>query len=191
MSVSTKAFFRCGVLLLLIGCQLSQSSTDRKDQAALVKQCQIPEYAVLEQYHGFPASNGFGQREGLRLSAKFRIPAEQSAAFEREASEEASEWAPLPIPSEILQRIPFKLSIVNLTTKKGFYRCRTAGDNVLYARETSTCATPRQYVKDQSEPPRWRLKEVPLSSVESYSDLIISVYDKDSKSISAAIVSGY
>jgi hypothetical protein len=165
--------------------------TDRSDRRALIKQCQVPSYARIKEYNGFPAMNGFGQREGLKLSAKYNLPRNRVTEFENSLKEKGSQWAPLPIPPDVLKRIRFKFSSVDLNSSNGFFRCRTAGDNVLRMQDTSSCSNPKGWVMFQKDPPRWRREEVPLESIDFFSDIIISVYEANTKTISVGVASGY
>jgi hypothetical protein len=168
-----------------------QSIADRSDQKALRKQCQIPTFARLEKFNGFPYINGFGQREGLHISAKFKIPIDKAVHFEKSLQRKDSQWRALPIPADILAKNSFKLSNVNLKASKGFFRCRTAGDNALHEKETSSCFNPKIWRMVKKEPPRWKRKETPLESIDSFSDIIISVYEPTSRTITASVASGY
>jgi hypothetical protein len=176
------------VTLLMTSCQ---SIADRSDQKALRKQCQIPTFAGLERFNGFPYINGFGQREGLQISAKFIIPKDKSVNFEKSLQREDSQWRPLPIPADILAKNRFKLSDVNLNASKGYFRCRTAGDNALHEKETSSCFNPKVWRMVKKDPPRWEYKEAPLESIDLFSDVIISVYEPASRTITAGVASGY
>lgn len=179
------------VTMLITSCQII---ADRNDQKALRKQCQIPTFAHLEHFNGFPYMNGFGQREGLDLSAKYKISNEQAIYFEKSVQRKDSQWRPLPIPPDILTKLAnsyFKISDVNLNSSKGYFRCRTAGDDVLHKKETSSCFNPKAWVMVKKDPPRWEYKEVPLESIDAFSDIIISVYDTASLIITAGVVSGY
>ena len=146
----------------LIGCQ----SVDASDRRALREQCSIPEYAELVSYKGFPSTNGFGQREGLEVSGKFKIKSSEVVKFEKTAQWDG--WEPLPIANTIRSKIRFKGMAINLDLEDGLYRCRTAGDNVLYTSVSKPCA-----------------------EVEKLNDIMISVFDRKSNEFSAVVRSGY
>jgi hypothetical protein len=162
---------------------------DRSDQMALRTQARIPPFAELVSFEGHPFT--VGPREGLSLSATFAIPGGRVQAFEAAMGATGSQWQPLPIPPGVKERISFRFAGLNMDAARGFFRCRTAGDNVLYEQDTSSCLNPKAWVMVRKDPPRWERKEVPLSSIEVYSDIILSVYNFESKTISTGIASGY
>ena len=135
--------------------------------------------------------SGFGQREGLTLSAKYSIPESRVKEFENMLQAQDAEWEPLPIPPEILKRIRFKFQSLNLQSTTGFFRCRTAGSNVLYEQDTSPCSNPKSWVMIEKDPPRWERQEVPLQSIDSFSDIILSMYEPNTRTFSASVKSGY
>jgi hypothetical protein len=139
---------------------------ERDDKASLRRQCDIPRSATLVEYRGYPAVVGFGQREGLHIEGRFQIEKSGIGPFESDAVSRG--WKSLPIPDEVLAKIPFEFSLVRLGSKKGLYRCHTAGDNVLHAKQTRD-----------------------VSTVETPLDIIVSVYDSESGVIGAAVASGY
>ena len=55
--------------LLLFVATSCQWLTDSSDKSALVKHFKIPDNAEMIVYDGFPTMVGFGQREGLNISA--------------------------------------------------------------------------------------------------------------------------
>lgn len=59
------------VFLLLVFTCSCQKVTDETDKAALKKHFLIPDDAEMIAYDGFPPMAGFGQREGLTISAVF------------------------------------------------------------------------------------------------------------------------
>jgi hypothetical protein len=109
---------------------------------------------------------GFGQREGLSLSATFRLDEQEAQAFLDGASE--SGWEPLPMEPGLIQRIPFEGLEVPLDRTEGIYLCRTAGDDVLYARSTRSCA-----------------------ETVDFHDLILGVFDSSTNRAWVTVRSGY
>ena len=170
------------------GCQ---TLTNDSDQKALRRQCGIPNFAKLKDFDGFPTMSGFGQREGLNLTAKFIVPKERVITFEKFLKEKSSEWSPLPIPDAILDRIMLPLSGVNLRATQGFFRCKLAGSNVLHERYTTSCLTPKSWVMFKDNPPRELRKGVSLGPIDYFPDIILSVYESDKQMISAGIASRY
>jgi hypothetical protein len=98
----------------------------------------IPEDFELVSYDGYPSSVGFGQREGLELSAVFQLTGGQAHGFV--ADRLASGWSELPMPEGVVASIPFRGLPVPVDALQGVYICLTAGDDVLYARETRPVA---------------------------------------------------
>lgn len=113
-------------------------SQDEMDREQLRRHFGIPPGVQMIEYHGYPARVGFGQREGLQVSAKYRFTEGELAGWLPQA--QANGWQPLPVPAEIRQRIPYKGLKIDLDGAEGLYVCRTAGDNVLHARKTRPCA---------------------------------------------------
>lgn len=150
----------------LAGCGRSQASQDRLDQAALRRLFVLPRGAAVVEFDGYPSRVGFGQREGLSLSAAYRLDAGQAQAFLESA--EGSGWEPLPIAAGLLDRIPFQQLEVPKNLTDGFYLCRTAGDNVLYAEETRSCA-----------------------ETLDFHDLILGVYDRRAQQVWVTVRSAY
>lgn len=162
---------------------------DRSDQEALRKQARIPPFADLVTFKGHPFT--VGPREGLDLSATFSIPSGKVHDFEAALAGKDSQWQPLPISPAIRERILFRFPGINMTATRGFFRCRTAANNVLYEEDTGSCLKPKGLVMVEKDPPIWRRQEVPLSTISAYSDIILAVYYLDSKIISVGIASGY
>lgn len=147
---------------VLIACQ----SQDNMDKGQLRRHFSIPPDAEILDYHGYPARVGFGQREGLQVSATWRLTEAELAAWLPKAG--AKGWRPLPIPAEIRQKIPYKGLKVDLDAVEGLYLCLTAGDNVLYAKNTRPCAeTPRM------------------------NDIIIGILDPATRRLSVTVRSSY
>jgi len=138
-------------------------SSDAKDLQALRQRAAIPDYAELQSYEGFPASLF---REGLTVSGRFALTPDEARAFE--ASAPGDGWLPLPILAELRAMIRFQGMSVNLDAADGYYRYRTAGDNVLYSSVSHPC-----------------------QDVNQLSDIMLSVYERDTGVISAEVRSGY
>jgi len=129
-----------GLVLPLVSCGRIQ---DGKDQKQLIRLFNIPDNAKLVSYRGYPSMVGFGQREGLEISARYRFTDQQLGKF-LAAARGSTGWESLPIPAEVKAKIPYKDLKVPLDAQKGVYLCRTAGDNVLAAmKTTSVLAAPR------------------------------------------------
>lgn len=159
---------RCRLTILvaaafvLAACQ----SQDDMDKAQLRRHFGIPPGAEILEYHGYPARVGFGQREGLQVSATWRLTETELAAWLPRAG--ADGWQPLPIPAAIRQKVPYKGLKVDLDAAEGLYLCRTAGDNVLHATKTRPC-----------------------SEAQRMNDIIIGILDPGTRRISATVRSSY
>lgn len=135
--------FHCLVVLVLAGatlvpaCDRTQAAQDTADQAALGRLFGLPRGAELLSYDGYPSQVGFGQREGLSLSAEYRLADDDVGKFLRSAVEAG--WQPLPMPVGLSGLIPFQGLSVPWDAADGLYRCQTAGDDVLHARRTTSC----------------------------------------------------
>ena len=152
--------------LLLGGCGGAQGVQDTKDQAALRRLFGLPGRAEVVSYSGHLAMVGVGQREGLGLRARFQLEPEQAMAFLETAAEAG--WEPLAIPAGLMGRIPFRELDVPLDRTDGLYLCRTAGDNVLHAETTRSCA-----------------------ETADFHDLILGVYDPSTQTVWVTVRSGY
>jgi len=152
--------------LILGGCRSSQALQDRMDQSALRELFGLPRRAEVVEYDGYPPMVGFGQREGLGLSAAFQLEPEEAQAFLETAAEAG--WEPLAIPAGLVARIPFRGLDVPLDWTDGLYLCRTAGDNVLHAETTRSCA-----------------------ETADFHDLILGVYDPSTQMVWVTVRSGY
>ena len=155
-----------GLALLLGACSGAQGVQNAIDQAALRRRFGLPRRAEVVNYRGYPSMVGFGQREGLGLSAAFQLEPEQAQAFLETAAEAG--WEPLPIEAGLVERIPFRELEVPLNLSQGMYLCQTAGNEVLHARETRSCA------------------ETP-----AFHDLILGVYDSTEDQVWVTVRSGY
>lgn len=164
-----RALLAIAIVLLplsLSSCTGAQAVQDWVDERALRKQLAIPAGFDLVSYDGYPSMAGFGQREGLEISARYRLDGEQAAAFATRAR--ANGWQPLPIPDATRSKIRFQGLKVPLDAQQGLYLCRTAGDDVLHARETRSC-----------------------DAANSLHDIILGVLDTSTGELSAVIRAGY
>ena len=151
------------MLFFATSCQLL---TDSSDKSALEKHFEIPDDAEIIAYDGFPTMVGFGQREGLNISAKYLLN-----------DEDMNEWIKnmkikglknLPIESECRSKLWFKDKLIPVETKTGYYYCRTAGNDVLNATKTKPC-----------------------DEVDNLNDIIFAILDTEKKELSVIITSGY
>lgn len=194
-----RSLFAAAGLLLLSGCD---HSSDRSDRQALRRQCRIPSYAELAAYEGYPAMVGFGQREGLKLSGRFAIPASRVPEFERFVRSDG--WEPLPVPDRIKAVLPFPVESlrIDLSVPEGYFRCRTAGNEALHAEKTLSCGDPAA-LRDYMEPvweegpsgrkPKLDSRGRPALKLRmrAVGDVILSVYDRRSGTIAALVQTPY
>ena len=145
---------------------LACQSQDDMDKAQLHRHFNIPPGTQLIEYNGYPARVGFGQREGLQVSATYRFTEGELAAWLPQAR--SNGWQPLPIPSEIRKKILYKGLKVDLDAVQGLYVCRTAGDNVLHAKKTRPCG-----------------------EVQRMNDIIIGTLDPVSRQLRVTVRSSY
>lgn len=143
-----------------------QPIQDLRDQRALHQLFELPDGLQLVAYAGYPSIVGFGQREGLTLRAVYQVPDRREQAVERWL--EAQGFAPLPVPADTAELIRPYLHPDVLEISQGRYLCRTAGNNVLYARETRRC-----------------------EQVASLNDVIYAAYDPQARRLSLEVSSGY
>jgi hypothetical protein len=120
----------------------------------------------LISYTGYPARAGFGQREGLEISAVYKLTDHQTTKFVSDSKSDG--WQSLPIPWEVRSKIFFREMAVPLEAQTGIYVCRTAGNEVLRSRDTKPC-----------------------SCVNRLNDVIIGVLDTTSNTLYLTIRSGY
>jgi len=152
--------------LLLGACGGAQGVQDAMDQAALRRRFGLPCRAEVVSYSGYPSMVGFGQREGLGLSATFQLEPEPAQLFLETAAEAG--WEPLPIEAGLVERIPFRELDVPLSLSQGAYLCLTAGDEVLHTRETRSC-----------------------DEVVQFHDIIFGVFDSTTNRVWVTVRSGY
>lgn len=113
------------------------SLQEASDQASLRRIFSLPDDVQIVRYEGFPEHVGFGQREGLRLSARYQLTPEQMRLWVERAP--ANGWKALPMPTAVRERMAaFKFEELD-DMQQGFYLCRTAGDNVLQETTTKQC----------------------------------------------------
>ena len=152
--------------LLLFVATSCQWLTDSSDKSALEKHFEIPDNAELIAYDGFPTMVGFGQREGLNISANYLLSDEDMNGWIKNMQTKGLKR--LPIESECKSKLWFKDKLIPLETKTGYYYCRTAGNDVLNATETEPC-----------------------DEVDNLYDIIFAILDIDKKELSVIITSGY
>ena len=139
---------------------------NRLDQRLLRRHFDLPSGLRLVEYDGYPAMVGLGQREGLHIRAVYRVPERKVEAFERHLDEHG--WLLLPMPIEIQDKVRPYVDGEALAVSSGWYLCRTAGNDVLYARQTR-----------------------PRAEVERLGDAIVGVYDRDTRRLTVQVGSGY
>jgi len=154
------------LVLLAIFLNSCQWLTDNSDKTALEKHFEIPEDAEMVAYDGFPTMVGFGQREGLNISAKYLLSDKDMNKWIKNMSSKGLKT--LPIPTECRDKLWFEDKLVPIDTKTGFYYCRTAGNDVLNADSTKLC-----------------------EQVDNLNDIIFAILDTDRKGLSVIICSGY
>ena len=90
-------------ITLIVSC--SNETIDERDQRALRNHFSIPPSFNLVRYDGYPEMVGFGQREGLDISAVYELTDEQLAEFVNSISSRG--WQKLPIPDQLKDKIYF------------------------------------------------------------------------------------
>jgi hypothetical protein len=153
----------CILLIFTCSCKVI---TDESDKAALKRHFEIPDEAEMIAYEGFPPVSGFGQREGLTISAKYLLNIEDMNGWITKMKEKGLKK--LPIEPEFKRKLWFKDKLVPLETQTGYYYCRTAGDDVLNATETKPC-----------------------EEVDYLKDIIFALLDTEKNELSVIIKSGY
>jgi hypothetical protein len=152
--------------LLLISTYSCQQVTDSSDKAALKKHFEIPDDAEMIEYDGFPPMAGFGQREGLSISAKYKLSDEDINSWIKRMKSKGLKK--LPIDPECRTKLWFKDKLISLDTVTGYYFCRTAGNDVLNATETKPC-----------------------DEIDNLNDIIFAILDTEKKELSVIVISGY
>lgn len=140
--------------------------TDRSDKAALAEHFEIPDDAEMIAYDGFPTMVGFGQREGLTISAKYKLNDEDIKSWIQKVQYKGLKK--LPIEENCRSKIWYKDKLIPLDTKNGYYFCRTAGNDVLKAKVTKPC-----------------------DEVDNPNDIILAILDTETRELSVIITSGY
>jgi hypothetical protein len=151
---------------VLTGCAVTQEGQDLVDQRHLRRHLGIPGDFELVSYDGFPITVGFGQREGLNLTAVYALTDEQEVAFIADAMERG--WQRLPMPAGDRDKMGRLSGDVPLDDVRGIYLARTVGNEVLRSRSSR-----------------------PLSEVARPNDLILGVLDTDTNRLYARVASGY
>ncbi|MBN1975792.1 MAG: hypothetical protein JW918_00190 [Anaerolineae bacterium] len=151
--------------------QPDQATQDQADQQALGRFFGIPSDLELVSYDGYPPQVGFGQREGLDISAVYRFDDAQEEEFIQQAT--SAGWQPLPVPEDVRLRIEaFEAGGIKVKVpwraQTGIFSCKTAGNNVMYAEET-----------------------IPCSAVDNLGDIVIGVLDTDSNRLFVAVRAAY
>jgi hypothetical protein len=159
-----KIYFTLFLVLLLVNA--CQQVTDSSDKVALKKHFDIPDEAVMIAYDGFPPMAGFGQREGLSISAKYKLNDEDMNSWINEMQSKGLKK--LPIPPDFKSKLWFKDKLIPLDTETGYYYCRTAGNDVLNATETKPC-----------------------DEVKNLNDIIFATLDTEKKELSVIVIFGY
>ena len=156
------------ILLILLATLFTscQWVTDNSDKAALKKHFEVPEDAEMIAYDGFPTMVGFGQREGLTISAKYKLNDEDVKGWIQKVQYKGLKK--LPIEENCRSKLWFKDKLIPLDAKNGYYFCRTAGNDVLIAKVTKPC-----------------------DEVEYPNDLIFAILDTEKKELSVIVTSGY
>lgn len=158
--------FLFSITIMIQSCGVYQSVQDRRDRAALRRLFDLPSSYELVSYDGYPSMVGFGQREGLEISAQYELSSEQFEEFLRDASDRG--WEPLPIPEIIDSRILYQGLPVPMDLLDGLYYCHTAGDNVLHAKATHACI-----------------------DVNVLSDIILGILDASTRRLYVVVRAGY
>ena len=140
--------------------------TDQSDKSALEKHFEIPDGAEMIAYDGYPTMVGFGQREALSISAKYKLNYIDMNNWIKKV--QSKELKPLPIEPDCKNKLWFNDKLVPKDLKTGYYFCRTAGNDALNAKTTKSC-----------------------DDVESLNDIIFAILDTKTKELSVIITSGY
>ena len=154
------------LLLLLLLSTSCQQVMDSSDKAALKKHFEIPDDAEMIAYDGFPPMAGFGQREGLSISSKYKLNDEDMNSWIKNMQSKGLKK--LPIQTECRSKLWFKDNLIPMDIQTGYYFCRTAGNDVLNATETKPC-----------------------DEVDNLNDIIFAILDIEKKELSVIVISGY
>jgi hypothetical protein len=154
------------LLLLLLLNTSCQQVMDSSDKTALKKHFEIPDDAEMIAYDGFPPMAGFGQREGLSISSKYKLNDEDMNSWIKNMQSKGLKK--LPIQTECRSKLWFKDNLIPMDIQTGYYFCRTAGNDVLNATETKPC-----------------------DEVDNLNDIIFAILDIEKKELSVIVISGY
>jgi hypothetical protein len=154
------------IFTLIVFASSCKVITDESDKASLKRHFEIPDDAEMIAYDGFPPMSGFGQREGLTISAKYLLSDEDMNVWIKNMRPKG--LRKLPIETECRNKLWFNNKLVPLETKTGYYYCRTAGNDVLNATETKPC-----------------------DEVDYLNDIIFAILDIEKKELSVIVTSGY
>lgn len=156
----------CILFFLLLTITSCHRITDETDKAALKKHFEIPDDAEMIAYDGYPARVGFGQREGLTISARYRLTDEDMNSWIK--SVQPKGLKELPISPECRSKLWFEDKLIPLDTQTGYYFCRTVGDEVLNAAKTKPC-----------------------DEVDNLIDAIFAILNTEKKELSVIVTSRY
>jgi len=154
------------IILLIILTSSCQWLTDNSDKTALQKHFEIPDDAEMIAYDGFPTMVGLGQREGLTISAKYKLNDEDMNSWLKNVQHKGLKK--LPIFPDCRGKLWFNDKLISLDTQTGYYFCRTAGNDVLKAEKTKSC-----------------------DEVDNLNDIIFAILDTEKKELSVIITSDY
>lgn len=143
-----------------------QPIQDYLDQHSMLQHFDLPSGLQLIEYDRYPAVAGFGQREGLNIRAVYQLSDEQADEIERRHVKNG--WSHLPVSAETRHKIQPYVDPSPLELSTGMYFCRTAGDNVLHARQTYPCG-----------------------AVERLNDVIFGAFDTETNRLYLQVGSGY
>jgi len=164
-NVKTMKNYLLSILLatLFTSCQWV---TDQSDKSALEKHFEIPDDAEMIAYNGYPTMVGFGQREALSISAKYKLNDDDMNSWIKKVQSKGLK--PLPIEADCKNKLWFNDKLIPTDLKSGYYFCRTAGNDVLNAETTKPC-----------------------DDVENLNDIIFAILNTEKNELSVIITSGY
>ena len=140
--------------------------TDQSDKSALEDHFDIPDDAEMIAYDGYPTMVGFGQREALSISAKYKLNDDDMNRWIKKIQTKGLK--PLPIEADCKNKLWFKDELVPKDIETGYYFCRTVGNDVLNAEITKPC-----------------------DEVKNLNDIIFAILDTEKNELSVIITSGY
>jgi hypothetical protein len=127
---------------------------------------EIPDDAEMIAYNGYPTMVGFGQREALSISAKYKLNDDDMNSWIKKVQSKGLK--PLPIEADCKNKLWFNDKLIPTDLKSGYYFCRTAGNDVLNAETTKPC-----------------------DDVENLNDIIFAILNTEKNELSVIITSGY